>query len=98
VKAKPAAQLDFYDPPIASVEDATPSGLTPTETEYRLGWATDRDVEWLAAGLVTEAMQERAKTLLMWKNRYWQWMDDQAADGAQELYLELVSYGLDDYR
>jgi hypothetical protein len=43
---------------------------------------------------VTEAMKERAKTLLMWKSRYWQGMDDHAADGAQELYCELVSYGL----
>jgi hypothetical protein len=92
--AKPAALSDFYDPPIDAIEDRTPSDLTPTETAYALGWATDRDVEWLAAGLVTEAMQERAKTLLMWKNRYWQGMDDHAAAGAQELYYELVSYGL----
>lgn len=94
MKAKQAALSDFYDAPIEAVEDVTPSGLTPTETDYRLGWATDRDVEWLAAGLVTETMQERAKTLLMWKNRYWQGHDTAAADGAQELYFELVAYGL----
>jgi len=86
---------DFYAPPIDVVEDARPSGLTPTETEYLLGCATDRDVEFLAHGLVTTAMQEKAKGLLLWKNRYWQGMDDQAADGAHELYLELLSYGLD---
>lgn len=92
-KAQPA--LGFYDAPIQEVIDATPSNIPATETEYRLGWGTDRDVEWLAAGLVTDALRERAKSLLMWKNRYWQGTTPQAAEGAHELYLELLSYGLE---
>jgi hypothetical protein len=91
VKAKQAALADFYDAPIDFIEDRTPCTLP---NSYLIGWFSDRDVEYLAAGKVTDAMQERAKTLLMWKNRYWQGMDTAAADGAQELYLELVSYGL----
>ena len=78
MKAKAAAQLDFYDPPIEYVEDRTPCTLP---NSYLIGWFSDRDVEWLAAGKVTEAMQERARTLLKWKNRYWQGMDPIAAEG-----------------
>lgn len=87
---------DFYAPPIEEVRGETDgvAAVAATGPVYTF-FATDRDVEFLAAGVVTADMQAMATSLLSWKRRYWDGMSPMAADGAYELYLELLSYGLD---
>ena len=83
----------FYAPPIDEVVDDTADTRRCVGPVYRF-WASDKDTECLAHGIVTEDIRAMASSMLKWKQHYWQGTD---AEAAYALYLELVSYGLKPY-